>query len=172
MADNQEIAVVEGEGEVVPISPADAKAWLCLRTVLEWMGENGSYNYSEAFRETGVERYNFYRAMKNPYALGQLANWFAQKDRATVALMHAEWMPILVNMAGIATSRNDARAAVAAARFLHEVFKEAEITTVQGEQPAESEAARLLKRWLGGGKPQVTLRQTRTVQEIELSDDD
>ena len=48
------LEIREGGGEIIPIEPADAKAWELVSTVLTWMSERACYNYSEAFRQLGT----------------------------------------------------------------------------------------------------------------------
>ena len=171
MTRNREIATTEGEGEVVILPPADIKALQLVTTVLEWMKENASYNWSEACAALGVARVSLYRALKRPVIQGMVSDWYLELTYAKAKLIHDTEIPILINMTKIAQSKRDPRAAVQAARFLHEVSKEVQVATTQGGEPEESEAARLLKRWLGG-KAQVTLRQTRITQEVEVTDPD
>jgi hypothetical protein len=56
----------------MPVSPTDAKSWELVHSVLDWMGENHCYNYSEAFRQLGVAPASYYRAVKRPFVQNRL----------------------------------------------------------------------------------------------------
>jgi hypothetical protein len=163
----QALSVQEGGGEVVPISPTDAKAWELVTTVLDWMSENGSYNYAEAFRQTGVKPYNYYRAIKLPFVQGRIVERLDALDKAVAKMLEDHWAGVVANMVRIA--QGPGREAVQAARFLSQekdrIQQQAE---GQGQEEGESEASRLLKRWLGTSKT-VTARQSVVTREIEVT---
>lgn len=150
--------------ETLPISPTDTKAWQLVNIVLDWMAETGSYNYSEAFRQTGVERYNHYRAIKRPFIQGKILERMNALDRAAAKLLEVHWPGILANIARIAG--RDGRDAVQAARFL---AQEKERIQQQAEEEQEEEgpsrAAVILARFQ---ERDLKLKAQRTTVTEEL----
>ena len=165
----------KGGGEVMPVSPTDAKAWELVHSVLEWMGKNHSYNYSEAFRQLGVAPASFYRAVKRPFVQNRLLRRFRAQDAAEVELLDAYWLGIVGYQVRMATGQEGSpRESTGAARFVHErrrLLRE-RLESQVGEQEGQSEASIILQRFkerYGDGMPVVKARRRVTEEEIEVA---
>ena len=143
----QALEVQKGAGEVMPIEPTDANAWELVGSVLGWMGDNSSFNYSEAFRQLGVAPASLYRAIKRPFVQGRLAERMQALDGAVANILEMRWPLIIANMVRIA--EGDGREAVQAARFL-------------GQERGESRSRENRIRKKGRARRLVSCRSSRS----------
>jgi hypothetical protein len=171
--DNTITPYVESRAEIMPISAADAKAWEAVTTVLTWMRQEQSYNYSAAFEATGVPRATFYRAIKRPYIQGKLLERLQQQDAAELEILDASMWRILRYQALLACGEEGSpRESTAAARFCSEreaILRE-RLERSQGDEEGKSEASVILSRFkerFGDGST-VRARRTTTVEEVEV----
>jgi len=159
--------------EIVLASPADAKAWELVSRVLEWMRENQSYIYTEAFAGTGTSHMSFYRAMKKPYVQTRLLERLERQDAAELQLMDAGMLQVLhYQMRMAAGLEGSPRESTAAARFISEREKilRDRLEREQVEEGSASEASVMLQRFkerFGDGAP-MKARRTTTVEEVEI----
>jgi hypothetical protein len=165
----QALAIQDQTTEVVPIQPADAKAWELVHSVLTYMSANTSYNYSEAFRELGVSRASFYRAIKRPFVQGRMAERMDAVDLAVERMLEDHWVLVVSNM--LCLAQGGGREAVAAARFLAEQKGRIQERGGAPKEEGPSEARRLLDSWMGTSKT-VTARRSVVTEEVELTPGD
>jgi len=161
----QALAAQHQPTEVALIDPADLKAWELANRVFTWMTENACYNYTEAFRQLGVARSSFYRAIKRPFVQGKLLARLEAVDHAVAKMLEDHWTPVVANMVRIA--QGETREAVQAARFL---AQEKEKLQQQGngrEQEGPSVARTLLEQFKTARK--VAARRSFVTEEVELS---
>lgn len=159
--------------EIALISPADAKAWELVNSVLTWMAENSCYNYSEAFRQLGVAHASFYRAIKMPFVQGRLAERFQAQDVVVFGFIEQHWLEILEHQARIAAGyEGSPRDSTPAARFLDQVYADLRERLVDNHDPEEgqSRAAALLNRFKAQAPKTVVAR--RVVEEVEIVPDE
>lgn len=156
--------------EVVPIVAADAKAWELVNSVLTWMGENACYCYSEAFRQLGVSRASFYRAIKLPFVQGRMADRMYALDSAVAKMLDDHWTGVVANMVQIAQGKG--REAVQAARFLAQQKERIQEEKRSVQKPEGPSQAQLLIDKFTGGTGKMILRETRTKREVEVASDD
>ena len=152
--------------EVVPINPADAKAWELVNSVLTWMGDNACYCYSEAFRQLGVSRASFYRAIKQPFVQGRIAERMDALDSAVAKMLDDHWTAVMANMVQIAQGKG--REAVQAARFLaqqKERIQEEKRSVQRPEGP--SQAQLLIDKFTGGTGKMILVEHKRT-RKVEI----
>ena len=161
----QALSAQNGGRETLPISATDAKAWQLVSIVLDWMAETSSYNYSEAFRQTGVERHNYYRAIKRPFIQGKILERMNALDKAAAKLLEVQWPGILANIARIAG--RDGRDAVQAARFLAQEKERIQQQADEEKQQEGPEEAGVLLAHFKATAPK-TVRATRTTVTEEL----
>mgnify|MGYP001820637641 CR=1 FL=1 len=162
----QALAIQEQTTEVVPIDPTDARAWELVNSVLTWMGESACYSYSEAFRQLGVSRASFYRAIKRPLVQGKIIERMDAQDSAVAKMLEDTWVLVVGNMLRLA--QGNGREAVSAARFLAQQKEKLHETGDRPKPEGKSEARALLERFMGTSKP-VAARRTVLTEEVELA---
>jgi len=153
--------------EVIPVSAADAKAWELVSSVLDWMGANCCYNYSEAFRQLDVAPASYYRAIQVPFVQGRITERMSALDKATAKLLEVHWPAILVNMARLA--QGEGREAVQATRFLAEEKQRLEEKAGPEERQGMHPAERLLQTF-GQSSRMIKARRTSVEEEIQVTD--
>lgn len=153
--------------EVLPVSAAEAKAWELVSSVLDWMGEQRCYNYSDAFRQLGVAPASYYRAIRVPFVQGRITERMSALDKATSKLLEVYWPTILVNMARLA--QGEGREAVQAARFLAEEKQRLE-EKAGAEEPEGMHPAERLLRTFGQSSRMITARRTSVEEEIQVTE--
>jgi hypothetical protein len=143
--------------------------------VLNWMGENHSYNCSEVFRQLGVALASFYRAVKRPFVQSRLLLRFRAQDMAEMELPDPFWLGILQYQVRMAAGQEGSpRESTAAARFVGErrrILRERLESSV-GEREGPSEASVILHRFrerCGDGRPVVRARRRITEEALEFT---
>ena len=163
----------ENEAAIMPILPADMKAWETVSIVLDWMREEQSYIYREAFAATDVAHATFYRAMKRPFVQGKLLERLEQQDAAELEVIDAGMVSAVHYQIRMAAGLvGSPRESTAAARFVseREAILRNRLEREQSDEGGKSEASVILQRFkerFGDGAP-VRAKRTTTVEEVEI----
>lgn len=171
MDQNSQLAV-QNQGESVRLlSPMDSKHWELVQLVNAQYGPDCTTTYA-ALEKAGVPPNTYYRAMRNPVVQQLRLEQMQGTLAASQHLIEKNWLGVLASMASIAR-KGDSRESVQAARFLRDVYKDIQqgIGPNTGDPGAESDAARTLRRFLGG-KEVKRLRRTTVTEEIEVQSSD
>jgi hypothetical protein len=139
------------------ITPQDIKALNLVQSVLSYMAEHKLSNYSEAFRRMtagtpqnaeALSR-NYYNALQRPYVKMRVIERLRMRDVAWLEMLGLYLGPALQHAYAIASGQQGyPRDAVAAQRFLYEVFKDLRSTVEEEDALAlESPATKFMEEF-------------------------
>ena len=155
------------ENDISVVGPQSLKYWELVQRVRKQF-QLGATTTVAACEAAGVCRKTYYEAIRDPYVQGMVASQMDALAQASLEVIEQSWIPVLVNVVGVARD-GSGRDAVQAAKFLKDVKDDLDaIARGDSRSSQESDAAKALRSFLGGGKGKLKLKQI--TQEIELSE--
>ena len=144
------------------LTPQDVKDLHRVRTAVEILQGGGTMTAAAEALE--ITRQTLYAAFKNPVVMSSLADELSVLHNVEIEVIRMNWVPILANMARIA-SEDRGRESISAARFLWDVLKHtSQHIEEQAEGVEEQDAAALFLQEFGRPRVKKTLKATKKVK--------
>ena len=144
-------------------------------TVWNRMIENGSLDVKRACEETGVPRWQFYKALKSEVVQAEIAKWLDVMQTVEAKLLRDNWYHVISHQIDIATGRvGDARVSVRAAHFLASIREGVEDDYKGKALPEEGEsaAARMLRMFSPAEPRRFSAKRTTVTEEVTVKGDE
>jgi hypothetical protein len=139
----EETGLVATTGEVLPVRANDPPLVVAAHTVWNRMIENRSLDVKRACEETGVPRWQFYKALQSEVVQAEVARWLDVLRTIEAKLLRDNWFAVLRHQIDIASGKvGDPRVSVQAARFLATIREEVE-EQFEGTPEQDVESPRL-----------------------------
>ena len=159
----------------LPIQANDPPLVAQAYTVWNRMVENGSLDVKRACEETGVPRWQFYKALKSEVVQAEVAKWLDVMQTVEAKLLRDNWYDVISHQIDIATGRvGDARMSVRAAHFLASIRDGVE-DGYKGKtvpEQGESAAARVMRMFPGTRSAEISARRTTVTEEVTVKGDE
>lgn len=172
--------VATDAGDDVGITPQDIKALNLVQSVLNYMAEHALSNYSEAFRQmtAGTEQNwealsrNFYNALQRPAVKLKVMERLRMRDTAWLEMVAMYMGPALSHAYDIASGREGyPRDAVAAQRFLYDVYKDMRELAQEEEAMAGLSPADSFMEQFWGDKAKYRAKRSRKRGKITVEEE-
>ena len=158
----------------LPIQANDPPLVAQAYTVWNRMIENGSLDVKRACEETGVPRWQFYKALKSDVVQAEVAKWLDVMQTVEAKLLRDNWYAVISHQIDIATGRvGDARMSVRAAHFLASIRDGIEDDYKGKAIPEQGEsAAALAMRMFPAKRSRFSARRTTVTEEVTVKGDE